>query len=708
MKCETSFRVIPYFLSQYLFFIVIMLSFALSNQSTSTHIAEERHCSSSDGRYWSDNYDPDYFYHMTDVHITHYIQSTLDNFEKSLQVGASFKSKSVLITGDLVDNYYLPFYPSQIQETKQILEDWIQYSEMAKKYSQNFERIIESFGNHDVPRIFSKDSDDFYYSKYSMIAKWHNNFTLPNDTYDIFTENIGNFTFLVLNPIFFPIPPLPFNYYIHAPTEYIKKVEDVLNNIPIDRNVILSTHYQGPVWSQWYIPLTISTSTNRFFSTILQNKKVKMLLTGHNHGANRMVMHYGDSFEVCASDLRYNSKSGLVTNDNGNIIYHWFSIDKPTYSFVTFPAPIDQTTSRTECSIQKVRVITFLKNSENQTFVEIDGKTLKLQPVRKLANNNDAWLLEADTSFLTNGRHHLKLVGEEEEEFEFLIGPSSKIESTKELLYDDMLWAHLQWIGLIILIVVFLCVTFPIPSNKYLSFDGYWRWINKSDNFSHHNSLNKNTSTVSKDVIYWLFSVFLGFIGIRSRVMKLPEKLRIGLFISVLVSLFLPVFTFDVEGHFGFMFIFGYFLGDGSGKYNPYNGFGGYLSHVFGIFEMRYEEWCPFLGFFYFAVAVVPVILFASSLGMKPMNEKESWLQIVDLVVLIGSLAGGFAICFDAFLLLCERKCALLSPFILFPFSWMIVFAVFFFIRKKERNDESSYQSNYSLRNLSSGRLISN
>ena len=80
-----------------------------------------------------------------------------------------------------------------------------------------------------------------------MSARTHHNFALPNETYDVFTDKVGNFTFVVLNPIFFPIPPLPFTYYIHAPTEYIEKVESVINSIPDDENIILATHYQGPV-----------------------------------------------------------------------------------------------------------------------------------------------------------------------------------------------------------------------------------------------------------------------------------------------------------------------------------------------------------------------------------------------------------------------------------------------------------------------------
>lgn len=706
MCCGTTFRVIPYFLSQYLFFIVIMLSFSISNQSTSTHTASERYCSPSKGNNWSDYYEPDYFYHITDVHVTHYNQSTINNFEKSLKIGAFFKSKSVLITGDLVDNYFLPYYPRQVQETKQMREDWFRYYNFANKYSKNFEKIIESFGNHDIPRILSKNSDNFYYSKNTMSARTHHNFALPNETYDVFTDKVGNFTFVVLNPIFFPIPPLPFTYYIHAPTEYIEKVESVINSIPDDENIILATHYQGPVWSKWYVPFVKSVSTDRFFSSILQNRKVKMLVTGHNHGAKRMVMHHGDSFEICASDLRYNLKSGLVTNDNGNIVYHWFSIDKPTQSFVTFPSPIDQTTSRTECSIQKVRVITFSEEVLNNSMVEIDGRQYKLNPIRKLKQNEEAWLLEVDTSFLSNGKHRLKLIGEEEEEFEFLNGPSSKIDSTRELLYDDMLWASLQWIGLLILVFVFLFVTFPFSfCCRSFSFDGYWRWINKIDTSTEseadsiHGSIpsledserpmspvKKQTPAIKGDTTkYWIISVLFGFLGIRSRIMKLPSAMRIVLFVSVFLSLFLPIFTFDVGGRFGFMFMFGYLLGQGKGSHVSSFDSDVYMSRVYGAFELRFEEWCPFLGFFYFAVAVVPVILFASSLGLKPKNENESWLQLIDFFVLIGSLVGGLTICFDAFLLLCERKCAMLSPFVLFPLLWLIAFIIFFFIRRRER-----------------------
>ena len=137
-----------------------------------------------------------------------------------------------------------------------------------------------------------------------MISRSHHHFTTPNDNYDIFIDKVGNFTFAILNPMFFPIPPFPFDYYVHTPSQYIDKVEAIINSIPNNEDVVVATHFQGPVWSEWYSPFEMSISTNRFFNSILQKKKVKILLTGHNHGAGRMVMHYNDSFEICASDLR--------------------------------------------------------------------------------------------------------------------------------------------------------------------------------------------------------------------------------------------------------------------------------------------------------------------------------------------------------------------------------------------------------------------
>ena len=681
---EASFRVIPYFISQYLLLFTIVLVFTISNKGTSRHVAKERYCSPSKGEEWKENYDPDYFYHITDVHVTHYIKSSLNNFEKTLKIAADYKAKAVLITGDLVDNYYIPYFPSAIYETKQIQEDWIEYSQMALKYLKNFDKIIESFGNHDIPRILSKNSRNFFYRNYSMISRSHRHFTSPNDTYDVFTDKVGNFTFAILNPMFFPIPPLPFDYYVHAPPEYIDKVEAIINSIPNHENVIVATHFQGPVWSEWYSPFEMSISTNRFFNSILQKKKVKILLTGHNHGAGRMVMHYNDSFEVCASDLRYNLKSGLVTNDNGNVVYHWFSIKRPTKSFVTFPVPIGQTTSRSECGVAKVRVIAFRDNQTSKEnflnklknmYVKVDRLKVKLEPVHPIGSNQDLWLLEANTSFLTEGKHKLQLIGEKEENFEFLFGPSAKIESTTELLYDDMMWTHTQWIGLLIMIVMFVSATFPVSlCNRQL--DGYWRWINKIDSTTHKEECQKSdtqTKINDDDLKYWLFSIFCGFLCIRSRLLKLPLFLRTLLFVSVVASLFLPVFTFEVGGEYGFVFIFGYFLGQGKGVSMQRGGH--YISRVYGSSELRYEEWCPFLGFYYFSAAVVPVILAASSLGLRPKNLKESRIQIID-----------FLIVFHSFLLLCETKCALMSPFILFPLFWLTILSIFYYVRKIRRD----------------------
>lgn len=680
-----------------------MLVFSLFQQRTTTHTMDERKCSPSTGESWLDNYDPDYFYHLTDVHVSHYNPSTWENFQKSLSIGASMKAHTVLITGDLVDNYYLPFYPSRIQETEQRLDDWTRYYQIVNSFRNKYNLFLETFGNHDIPRVYSKDSDNFYYSQYTMISHTHNNFSTPENPYDIFTEKIGNFTFLALNPMFFPLPPLPFNYYVHAPTEYIEKVEKVVDSIPDNENVILATHYHGPTWSEIYTPFEESVSTNRFFDTILQTPKIKMLITGHNHGANRMIMHYNDSVEICASDLRYNLKSGIVTNDNNNIVYHWFGIDNPTQSFVTYPVPVEQTTSRTECSVQKVRAISF--SNQTNLKVNIDSNPRLLTPIRTLPNNQDATLYEADLSDLQPGKHHLQLIGEEEEEFDFLVGPSQVIESTTELLYDDMFWAHFQWIGLLILVPMFLFVSFPCSFCRACSFRGYWAWINKCDNYEDSDEIPNDSSICSTssiqcnlsddtnlifDIKYWIYSIFFGFVGIRSRIMKLPFLLRLVLFISVLGSLFVPVFIFNVDGHFGYMFIFGFLMGSSEHSHTDVDH---YSARIYGGWDLRYEEWCPFLGFFYFGVAIVPVILAASSLGLMPKKEKESWFQLIDFLVELGGLIGGFLICFNSFLLLCRRECAMLSPFILFPLTWLLILTIFFVLRSHGKRSTPSQSS---------------
>lgn len=151
-------------------------------------------------------------------------------------------------------------------------------------------------------------------------------------------------------------------------------------------------------------------------------------------------------------------------------------------------------------------------------YVKIDRLKVKLEPVRPIDSNEDLWLLEADTSFLTKEKHKLQLIGEKEENFEFLFGPSAKIESTTELLYDDMIWTHTQWIGLLIMIIMFVSATFPVTlCNRQL--DGYWRWINKIDSSSHKEKCQKNDSQAKicdDDLKYWLFSIFCGFLGITS------------------------------------------------------------------------------------------------------------------------------------------------------------------------------------------------
>ena len=629
-----SIKPVAYVISHYLWFIVIILALSLQNTYRLPVKMPSRKCSKDNS--FDENYDPDFFYHLTDVHVTHANSTTVDLLRRGFDVGAKFNSDLLLLTGDMVDSYNYPYKFKGVRITKQTPEDWKLYKKVSDEFVENYSHIYECVGNHDVPRVWSLNSDNFCFPKYSQLSKEHN-VTQGVHDFQMYTKVVGNFTHIIMNPLWFPLAPVPYNYYARPTKAYLDRLELEIDLADPSKQIILSCHFQGPVWSD-----KKSTRGNDI-NAIINDERVSMFITGHNHGPKHMIMHHGNGLEICASDLRYNSKAGLVTNDNGMSIFHYIDVFSPPNFFVTYPAPVEQTTSRTKCDIgyPLVRVIAFSENAEIEASV--DGKApQKLTMERQLKKG--VWLYSARLEDVPKGKHRLTVNGENtKDEFDFIYDADGETEEGIEYLWDDMLWSrhHKYFFGILYVLALFL--TFPWD---ILLFNGYDKWIMDKDE-KEHNILN------------WILTVLVGFIGIRARLAKLEKWVRHILHIATMFSIFVPMFTFHIDDHIEHSFFFGMIL----------NG------------TFKYEPWCSFFIFYYFTLGVFPTIFACSSLGLSNALKGFSKIQIADIVVYAVAMIADYVISFVTFSLINGQIDGILSGFCTYITPWAVFIGLYIYFK---------------------------
>ena len=126
------FRYGAYLLSTYLVFIITCKILDTIHMLTYQKETKERKCSA--GEEFNLSYDPDYFYHLTDIHIS--TPPTINNYQNALEIGKKINSDLLLITGDLTNS--LPMRVSQ-----QNPKDWYYYNQTTEKYAPYFKNIIE-------------------------------------------------------------------------------------------------------------------------------------------------------------------------------------------------------------------------------------------------------------------------------------------------------------------------------------------------------------------------------------------------------------------------------------------------------------------------------------------------------------------------------------------------------------------------------------
>lgn len=517
------------------------------------------------------------FGHLTDTHVNVYNAINNLRLNISLQQIIASGVRAVLHTGDLIDNWGKedePGYANQFKPDGEI------YGRIISIFPLDSNNFIEVTGNHDQYGVYSFDSKHHYFLNYSHFYKNHPINKIEDYWYTKTTVNDTDI--LIMNPTRYPSAHARLNFWINPSIEQLDLYESKLSNIT--RPTILLCHFPISLWDN------LKKSTNgKSISEILQDSNVSLILTGHLHPRTALFEHHKSVLEVVGSDSKGHKNYGLVSMDNGNTAYHSANIEKPLKAIVTYPIPKMQLTKMVVFNQKKsfIHVVAFSKSEEMQLYVNGAGYTnQKMKWIKSINELQQLYSLPLDVD---QGEYHISISGDWNYEMDFVVSDSIKIGTEKTRGYRNLCYLGIS--VLVVFCIIFLLITFPFYEFKF--------------------SIRLNSWVMGQeDQQYWIYSMIFGYFAIRTRIRMLPIWFRVSLFIAVLWPLVLPIALIEVESHYGFVWLYGYFVD-----------------------SVYYDVYGQFYGVAYYVGNILPIIFFSSALSVsKPWNK----VLLIDIVV--GSL----------------------------------------------------------------------
>lgn len=296
-----------------------------------------------------------------------------------------------------------------------------------------------------------------------------------------------------------------------------------------------------------------------------------------------------------------------------------------------------------------------------------DSKTVfsgHLKFSRHLVNGRSLYSYPMKEIVTESGKYRITFSGDFDGLIEFFNGDSLKLNVDN---YGRK-YARIQKIVLYVFplyFVLLFMITFLIPFNCFsckTKLDLIEEWIETS---------NSNSSN-------WIFTIFAGFLLVRTRLLKTPKTIRVFVFVSVLWSIAGPINIFQTENLIGFIWIYGYVIDK---KILP-------------------SDYGYVYAFYYLTFTCLPMIFLSSSFGVK------SWslFQISDFVVAAGCLIGGVYIIVRVVHESVGPKLTAASiGFVVIPFIFIVMFCVWMIVlcgknkcgkKSGDDNDNSSITQN--------------
>ena len=637
-----KFKSCALFLSEFSYLIISAIIIPIGILIPLSH--ENIEYISFEGSLWNSSSDPIIFTHISDIHITSFKE--IREYKTLFQTAKQLKANFHLITGDIVDNYKKNHFP---KVGKQNQKDWKYYQELIENELYN-ETILDIAGNHDMFGVITPHNKDFGYLDVSKTFTRNNTKSL-ND-FLIKTVNIEGMNFILLNPFNFPKVHPPYGYFTHPSKKFLNLLEKEINNVG-PCNILIHYPIDFFFWKK--------NKNGKNLRKIMKNKNIQYIFSGHSHPKKFQIKHheYG-GLEFIASSAKESKDFGLVTIDNGRLVYNRVKFNKNEFEnyFMTYPVPINQISKIDNFNEKntEIRVISYKNEIEDNLYITGDFNG-KLEYKREIKNGIKLYSRPLNIS--SEGEYEItfKAPGYEIKR-KFYFGKKVEIKGERIDLIKTFVLPTI--ISTIFILFCLLIINFPL---KIFDFSFIDDWI--------INDLNE------KCYYYFICVLLCPFILNYRICTNSPIYFRIILFFFLIYPLILPFHFFEaIKGYVGYSFFCFYLIKD----------------------KIIYEEWAIFFNAFYFWFILSPI-----SITVSGFKFKQSCFYKFHFILLYLFFAG---ICIINFrfagesvklLLLFFHPCFVIIPIILNIFMYIILCKY-----------HKTYQANENIKNNENNNNINN
>ena len=378
-------------------------------------------------------------------------------------------------------------------------------------------------------------------------------------------------------------------------------MENKINSIE-EKEIFMLSHY--PIDRA----LLRKSSNGLSFEEIISNEKIYAIFTGHEHPPNVRIIHHGEKggLEYCTPAAFDAKRAGLITLDNGNLVYNEVHIpyygSKPLF-FMTYPIPNEQLTNHHIFNLNNfdIRVISYYpdKNIKLKVGGDINGELVYDHTLK-----NGVFLYKHNVNNLKEGKYKIHIYDENgigcDINTEFTIGEKYTGQKEKYIGLINY-WLTIRFM-IIPFFICLLIIVFPFFPNLNLGIVKNIESILEGQ--EENNSINK--------ILLYLYLIILSPFFLRNRFQSssVSKIIRYSICIFFIYPLVLPLhFMESINGKVGYTFLV--------------------LVYIDG--KVNYDHWAIQMTFVYYLATLFPFILFAS--GKKFYNKKNKIVIIINCLL---------------------------------------------------------------------------
>jgi hypothetical protein len=460
---------------------------------------------------------------------------------------------------------------------------------------------------------------------------WLNDFWISSNVSVL--ENREAVEVVSIVPLRYPTPHAKLGFWIYPTREMLDAIEAGLEG-PSAGVRIVQCHFPVNLWSR-----TTRSKSGRTIGEILARGNVSLVLTGHLHPERPMFLHTDGVLEVVGPDLRWHERFGMVTVDNGRVVYHEVPLGETPFAVVSHPVPRTQLSTATAFAEQatEVRVIVFSGREDLSIFVS-GAVNDRLNFTAKIAENVSLYTCPLE-AMKRSTPYKLTFSGDWKSEMEFSIADYVS-DLPDEAIYGFQNWQITAYVALGGLFTFLLVITFPFGRLEFA--EQCAAWIAERSSEPH-----------------WFVAVCCGFLVTRERLRRAPAFLRAALFVATLWTACGPLIFIKIENLFGMIWIWG-FLVDGIQHYDFYG---------------------PVFAAIYLATIVLPLVSATSQFGFR----QWELIFIADYLVLATGIGGSIAVGYIWVVSAAGLLGVLTSPaYIIAPICLIVLFVIGMIKKRKE------------------------